>query len=167
MIIEFEGNLPIIDETVFVAEGTQIIGKVEIKKDAAVWFNAVIRSDEASITIGENTNIQDGCTLHDDTGYDLVVGRDVTVGHNVILHGCKIANNVLVGMGSTILTGAEISENTIIGANSLVTQGKKFPPGVLITGSPAKVMRELKAEEIENIKISVAGYVNKKNIYMK
>lgn len=167
MIKAFEGILPIIDETVFIAEGSQVVGKVELKKNAAVWYNAVLRADVNTISVGENTNIQDGSTVHCDTNFPTTIGDNVTVGHNVIVHGCTIGEYCIIGMGSTILDGARIGKNSIVGANSLVTQGKEFPDGVLIVGSPAKAIRELKPEEIEGIRVSVNGYVELKNRHMK
>ncbi|KRQ86189.1 Acyl-[acyl-carrier-protein]--UDP-N-acetylglucosamine O-acyltransferase [Caloramator mitchellensis] len=160
MIYKYQGITPKIDESVFIAEGARIIGDVEIKRDSNVWFNAVIRGDVGSIKIGEGTNIQDNATVHVSTNKSpTVIGDYVTVGHNCIIHGCKIGNFSLIGMGSTILDDAEIGEYTIIGAGSLVTQGKKIPSGVLAMGSPAKVVRELTVEEIEYLKKSAEHYI--------
>jgi len=167
MIKAFEGNMPVIDETAFIAEGTQIVGKIVIKQNASIWYNSVVRGDVNTITIGENSNIQDGCAVHCDSDFPTVIGDNVTVGHNVIIHGCSIDEFCIIGMGSTLLDGVKIGKNSIVGANSLVTQNKVFPEGVLIIGSPAKVLRELTAEEIEGIRISVKGYVELKNLHMK
>lgn len=167
MIKAFEGNMPVIDGTAFIAEGTQIIGKIVIKKNASIWYNSVVRGDVNTISIGENSNIQDGCAVHCDSEFPTVVGDNVTIGHNVIVHGCVIGEFCIIGMGSTILDGGKIGSNSIVGANSLVTQNKVFPDGVLIVGSPAKVVRELTPEEIEGIRESVAGYVKLKNLHMK
>ena len=115
--------------------------------------------------IGKNTNIQENSTLHNDFGIPTIVGDEVTIGHNCVIHGCKVSNNVLIGMGSVILNGAEIGENTIIGAGSLVTQNKKIPSGVLCMGSPAKVVRELSEEEIKSIKESSVHYIEMANMH--
>ena len=167
MIKKFEGIMPDIDETVFIAEGTQIIGKVIIKKNASIWYNSVVRGDVNTITIGENSNIQDSSAVHCDSNFPTIIGDNVTIGHNVIVHGCIIDEFCIIGMGSTILDGAKIGKNCMVGANSLVTQNKVFPDGVLIIGSPAKVLRQLTTEEIEGIRTSVAGYVKLKNRHMK
>ena len=147
MIKEFEGIMPEIDESVFVAESADIIGDVKIGKNSSVWYNTVLRGDEHAIRIGENTNIQDGTVVHVGLDVDTVIGDNVTVGHNALVHGCKIGNNSLVGMGAIVLNGAEIGEFCMIGAGALVTQNKKFPDGMLIIGSPAKAVRELTEEE--------------------
>ena len=167
MIKAFEGIMPDIDGTAFIAEGTQIIGKVVIKKNASIWYNSVVRGDVNTITIGENSNIQDNCVVHCDPKFHTIIGNDVTIGHNVIVHGCIIDEFCIIGMGSTILDGAKIGKNCIVGANSLVTQNKVFPEGVLIIGSPAKVIRQLTTEEIKGIRTSVAGYVKLKDRHMK
>lgn len=158
MIKEFEGIEPQIDESVFVAESADIIGRVKIGKDSSIWYNTVLRGDENSIIIGENTNIQDGTIVHVGWDRDTIIGNNVTVGHKAIIHGCKIGEYSLVGMGSIVLDGAEIGEYTMIGAGSLVTN-KKFPPGVLLLGSPAKVIRELTDEEKNSLKTSAQHYV--------
>ena len=131
------------DGRYFVAPGAQVIGKVRIGEDASVWFNAIVRGDTDLIDIGTRANVQDGCVLHTDPGFALTLGADVTIGHNVILHGCTIGDGALVGMGSTILNGAKIGKNCLVGANALVTEGKEFPDNSLIVGAPAKAVRTL------------------------
>lgn len=158
MIKKFEGIEPQIEESVFVAESADIIGRVKIGKGSSIWYNTVLRGDENSIIIGENTNIQDGTIVHVGWDRDTIIGNNVTVGHKAIIHGCKIGEYSLVGMGSIVLDGAEIGEYTMIGAGSLVTK-KKFPPGVLLLGSPAKVIRELTDEEKNSLKTSAQHYV--------
>ena len=158
MIKEFEGIMPEIDESVFVAESADIIGDVKIGKNSSVWYNTVLRGDEHSIRIGENTNIQDGTVVHVGLDVDTVIGDNVTVGHNALVHGCKIGNNSLVGMGAIVLNGAEIGEFCMIGAGALVTQNKKFPDGMLIIGSPAKAVRELTEEEKQSLIKSADDY---------
>ena len=158
MIKEFEGIMPEIDESVFVAESADIIGDVKIGKNSSVWYNTVLRGDEQAIRIGENTNIQDGTVVHVGLDVDTVIGDNVTVGHNALVHGCKIGNNSLVGMGAIVLNGAEIGEFCMIGAGALVTQNKKFPDGMLIIGSPAKAVRELTEEEKQSLIKSADDY---------
>jgi len=167
MIKKYLDKEPHIEENVFCAENATLIGEVIIEEDASIWFNTVLRADNELIKIGQGSNIQDNCTVHVDEGFSVIVGKGVTVGHNVILHGCKICDNSLIGMGSILLDGVEIGGNTIIGAGSLVTSGKKIPSGVLCLGSPAKVIRELTEEEIQSIRNSSSHYIDKSKKYMK
>ncbi|WP_040212076.1 gamma carbonic anhydrase family protein [Clostridium polynesiense] len=160
MIINFLKYEPEVSEESFVANNASVIGRVKIKKHSSIWFGAVIRGDENEIEIDENTNIQDNCILHTDAHIKMRIGKNVTVGHGVIIHGCNIKDNVLVGMGTIILNGAEIGENSIVGAGSLITENKIIPPGVLCMGSPARVVRELTKEEIQNIHDSAEQYKN-------
>lgn len=156
---------PEVHESVFIAPGSHIIGDVKIGKESTVWFNAVLRGDEGPITIGERTSIQDNVTCHLYEGSPLVVGDEVTVGHNAILHGCTIDNRCIIGMGSTILDGVEIGEECIIGANTLISNGKKIPPRSLVVGSPGKVVRELTDKDLELIQLSIDSYVQKGKEY--
>lgn len=133
----------------WIAPNASVIGSVKLEKNASVWFGAVIRGDNDQITIGEDSNIQDNAVLHTDPGIPLVVGKNVTVGHLVMMHGCTIGDNSLVGIGSTILNNAKIGKNSIVGANALITEGKEFPDGVMILGSPGKIVRELSPQEIK------------------
>jgi carbonic anhydrase/acetyltransferase-like protein (isoleucine patch superfamily) len=149
----FEGN----DH--YIADGARIIGQVRLKSCSSVWFNVVIRGDNEWIEVGSRSNVQDGSVLHADPGFPLTIGANVTVGHKVMLHGCTIGDNTLIGIGSTVLNGATIAENCIVGAHALVTENKSFPPGSLIIGAPAKVARPLSAEEIAGIGISAEHYV--------
>jgi len=145
--------------TVFVAKHAIIVGDVTLAEECGVWFHATLRGDVEPIRIGARTNIQEGAVLHVDPGYPVTVGAGVTIGHRAIVHGATIHDNVIIGMGSTILNGAQIGENSIVGANALVTEGKQFPPGSLILGSPAKVVRALTAEEIARIQQGAETYV--------
>ncbi|KHO38910.1 gamma carbonic anhydrase family protein [Clostridium tetani] len=165
MIRNFNNKVPKIHSNSFIENTSCIIGDVTIEENVSIWFNAVLRADHNSIYIGKDSNIQDNCTLHIDTNFRVKIGKGVTVGHNSILHGCEMGNNTLIGMGSIILNGAKIGENTIVGAGTLVPQGKTFPSGVLLLGSPAKVIRNLTSEEIENIKKSSEDYVKLSKIY--
>lgn len=146
-------------ENHFIAPNATIIGTVRLRANTSVWFNAVLRGDTEWIDIGDNSNVQDGCVLHADPGFPIHVGRGVTIGHKVMLHGCEIGNNTLVGIGSILLNGAKIGRDSMVGANSLLTLGKQFPDGVLVMGSPAKVIRELTSEEIEENRRSSQLYV--------
>lgn len=161
MLIKYKGITPKLGERVYIVESAQVIGDVEIGDDSTVWFNAVIRGDVNYVRIGNATNIQDNCTLHVTKDvYPLFVGNQVTVGHNVTLHGCRVSDRCLIGMGAIILDNAHIGEDSIVGAGALVTEGAKFPAGSLILGMPAKVVRPLKPEEIERIKRSSANYIS-------
>ncbi|MFY9295276.1 MAG: gamma carbonic anhydrase family protein [Clostridiales bacterium] len=167
MIKEYNGHKPHIHNSCFIAENTTIIGRVTIKRNASIWYGTVIRGDDNYISIGENTNVQDNCTIHIAEDYPTIIGDNVTIGHGAIVHGCKVGNNVLIGMGAIILDGAEIEDNVLIAAGSLVSPGKKMPSNTLVMGSPAKVVRELTKEEIVNIKNSADYYVKLAEEYKK
>jgi carbonic anhydrase/acetyltransferase-like protein (isoleucine patch superfamily) len=143
----------------FIAESAVVIGNVLLKQNASVWFNAVIRGDNELITIGENSNVQDGSVLHTDPGWPLVIGSHVTIGHKAMLHGCTIGDNSLVGINAVVLNGAKIGRNCLIGANALVTEGKEIPDNSMVLGSPGKVVRELTPEQIEGLRTSALHYV--------
>ncbi|MDJ0708739.1 MAG: gamma carbonic anhydrase family protein [Woeseiaceae bacterium] len=143
----------------FIADNATIIGSVRLKDRASVWYNAVLRGDNDWLTIGACSNVQDGAVLHTDPGIELVVGNGVTIGHKVMLHGCTIGDNSLIGIGTTVLNNATIGNNCIVGAHALVTENKTFPDGSLILGSPAKVVRSLSDEEITQIGWSADVYV--------
>ncbi|MCU6601042.1 gamma carbonic anhydrase family protein [Peribacillus frigoritolerans] len=161
MIIPYNNKKPSIDDTVFVAPGAHLIGDISIGKDSTIWFNAVLRGDEDSITIGEKCSIQDNSTIHLFEGCPVVIEDEVTVGHNVILHGCKIGKRSIIGMGSTILDNVEIGEECIVGANTLISSGKIIPPRSLVIGSPGKVVRRLNDKDLELIQLSIDTYVQK------
>ncbi|MCB1671022.1 MAG: gamma carbonic anhydrase family protein [Gammaproteobacteria bacterium] len=143
----------------FVADNATVIGNVRLENNVSVWFNAVIRGDSELISIGENSNIQDGSVLHTDPGVPLTIGKNVTVGHKVMLHGCSIGDNSLIGINSVILNGARIGKNCLIGANSLVTENKEIPDGSLVMGSPAKVVKSLSPEQQAALMQSATHYV--------
>ncbi|GAB6169756.1 gamma carbonic anhydrase family protein [Clostridium carnis] len=166
MIKEFGGKAPVIDKTCYISENVDIIGEVVIESDVNIWFGTRLRGDMNKIFIGANTNIQENSVIHVDGHCGTYIGKNVTIGHGAIIHGCEISNNVLVGMGSIILNEAKIGKNTIIGAGSLISQGKEFPEGVLILGSPAKVIRNLTEEEIKKIQLSADTYVNLSKKYL-
>lgn len=162
MIIPYNERKPSIHETVFVAPGAHIIGDTTIGKDSIILFNAVLRGDENSITIGERCSIQDNSTIHLYDEFPVVIEDEVTVGHNVVLHGCKIGKRSIIGMGSTILDDVEIGEECIIGANTLIPSGRKIPPRSLVIGSPGKVVRELTDKDDQLIQLSIDTYVQKR-----
>ncbi|MGE6377487.1 gamma carbonic anhydrase family protein [Peribacillus muralis] len=161
MIIPYNNKKPSIDETVFIAPGVHLIGDISIGKESTVWFNSVLRGDEDSITIGEKCSIQDNSTIHLFEGCPVVIEDEVTVGHNVILHGCKIGKRSIIGMGSTILDNVEVGEECIVGANTLIPSGKIIPPRSLVIGSPGKVVRRLNEKDLELIQLSIDTYVQK------
>ena len=150
---------PTLHPTAFVAPGASVIGDVTLAEESSVWFQAVLRGDINRIVIGPRSNVQDGAVVHLADDYGAFVGELVTVGHKAVLHACTIADEVLVGMGAIVLDGAEIGARTIIGAGALVTGGTKIPPGSLVLGSPAKVVRALSLEEQAGIKVWAEKYV--------
>jgi carbonic anhydrase/acetyltransferase-like protein (isoleucine patch superfamily) len=167
VLYPFLDKKPSVHESVFIAPGASIIGDVTIGKDSTIWFNAVLRGDEGPITIGERCNIQDNTTCHLYEQYPLTLEDEVSVGHNVILHGCTIRKGALIGMGSTILDGAEIGEGSLIGANTLIPSGKKIPPRSLVLGSPGQVVRELTEKDVELIRLTIDTYVEKGKQFKK
>ena len=162
-VYQLDELTPHIADSAWVADNAQVVGDVHMDADSSVWFSSVVRGDTATIRIGEGTNIQDGSVLHADVGIPLTVGKHVTVGHMVQLHGCTIGDESLIGIGAVVLNGAKIGKNCLVGAGSLVTEGKEFPDGSMILGSPAKVVRELTPEQIEGLRRSAQHYVNNKN----
>ncbi len=175
MTLTYKGQKPKMDKNCWIAEGAKVIGEVEMGEDVSIWFNAVVRGDVHFIKIGNRSNIQDNSIVHvthfkngdKKSGNPTIIGDDVTVGHGVILHGCTIENACLIGMGSTILDGAVIGTESIVGANSLVTQNKVFPKRSLIMGSPAKVVRELTQEEVDELYASSIRYKGFKDNYLE
>ena len=143
----------------WIADNAVVVGDVILKSGASVWFGATVRADNEAMIIGENTNIQDGSVLHSDPGSPLVIGREVTVGHKVMLHGCQIGDNSLIGIGAVILNRAVIGKNCLIGANTLIPEGKVIPDGSLVMGQPGKVVRELTEAQIAALTLSAQHYV--------
>lgn len=167
MIYSLDGQKPELEEGSFAAPDASLIGKVRLGKGASVWFQSVARGDNEWITIGEDSNIQDLSMMHTDIGFPLNVGTRVTVGHKVILHGCTIADEALIGMGSTLMNGAKVGQHSIIGAGSLIGEGREIPEGVLAFGTPARVIRDLTAEEIKLILTSAEHYAENAARYLK
>lgn len=167
MILNFEGKRPVISEESFIAENATVIGEVVIGKFSSIWYNTVLRGDIAPIIIGNNTSIQDGSIVHCDLGIPTIIGNNVTVGHHVMLHACKIGDNSLIGMGAIVLDGAEVGEGAIVGAGAIVTPKTKIPSFTMALGIPAKVVRNLSEEEIENLKNHALDYVELMKRYQK
>lgn len=157
-VYELDGVAPQIAESAWVAESAQVIGHVTLADEASVWFGVVARGDTAHLLVGAGSNIQDNTVLHADVGQPLVIGRDVTVGHKAMLHGCTIGDGSLIGIGAVVLNGAKIGKNCLVGAGALVTEGKEFPDGSMILGSPAKVVRPLSEAQIEGLHRSAQHY---------
>lgn len=159
MIYQLGDRRVIAEGDFFVAESAEVMGSVLLKNNASIWFGAVVRGDNELITIGENSNVQDGSVLHADPGIPLTIGDNVTIGHQVMLHGCSIGDGSLIGIGSTILNGAKIGKGCLVGAHALVTEKKEFPDYSMILGSPAKVVRTLTEEQVLGLSLSAGGYV--------
>jgi carbonic anhydrase/acetyltransferase-like protein (isoleucine patch superfamily) len=158
---ELDFGAPDIDPEAFVAPTAVVVGKVVLRPRASVWYGAIVRADSELIEIGEDSNVQDGSTLHSDPGYPLVLGRGVTVGHNVVLHGCRVEDDVLVGMGSTVLNGAHIGSGSIVAAGAVVMQGMEVPPNSLVAGVPAKVRRETTEDDRTAIRQNAKNYTDR------
>ena len=164
-LYELDGVAPQVPASAWVADSAQVMGQVTLGEDSSVWFGAVIRGDTETITVGAGSNVQDTAVLHADRGFPLVVGERVTVGHQVMLHGCTIGDESLIGIGAVVLNGAQIGKHCLVGAGALVTEGKVFPDGSMIIGSPAKAVRQLTPEQIEGLRRSAAHYVDNARRY--
>ena len=151
----------------WIAPGAQVIGTVIFENNASVWFNAVVRGDDDVITLGENSQVQDGCVLHADPGFPLTLGKGVSVGHLSMLHGCSIGDGTLVGIKSVILNGAKIGRNCVIGANSLIPENRVIPDGSMVVGSPGRVVRELRPDEIAYFNQFAEQYVERFKLYKR
>ncbi|MDG5975214.1 transferase [Hydrogenophaga taeniospiralis CCUG 15921] len=158
-IYELDGAAPQLAASAWVADNAQVMGDVVLGEDCSVWFGVTVRGDTDTIRIGRGSNIQDGSVLHADMGLPLTIGEHVTVGHQVMLHGCTIGDESLIGIGAIVLNGAKIGKNCLVGAGALVTEGKEFPDGSMIIGSPAKAVRQLTPEQIEGLRRSAKHYV--------
>ena len=165
MIYKLEDREVRTEGTVFIAPTAVVIGSVLMKHNSSIWWGAVVRGDYDDIVIGEETNIQDNCVVHMDADFPVTIGDRVTIGHKAVLHGCTIGNNSLIGINSIVMNGAVIGDNCLIGSNALVTEGKEIPDGSLVLGSPGKVVRELSAEEIDEITEFSERYVNNSRRY--
>jgi carbonic anhydrase/acetyltransferase-like protein (isoleucine patch superfamily) len=162
-IYQLDGEQPDLpaDHRYWVAETAAVIGRVRLKTDASVWFGSVLRGDNEWIELGERSQIQDNATLHTDPGFPITIGPDCVIGHNVVLHGCTIATNSLIGMGAIVLNGARIGRHCLVGAGALITEGKEFPDHSLIVGAPARAIRTLGDEAAQKIARAADGYVKR------
>ncbi len=149
----------------YIAHDATLIGAITLEADVNIWFKVVIRAENDVVRIGEATNVQDGSVLHVDPGFPLTLGRRVTIGHKVMLHGCTVGDGSLVGINSVVMNGARIGAGSLIGANTLISEGKEIPDGVLVLGSPGKIVRDLTAEERDNLLRTAAGYVERSKHY--
>ena len=164
-IYELDGVAPRVAASAWVADNAQVLGDVIIGEGASVWFGVTVRGDTDTITIGAGSNVQDGSVLHADDGVPLTIGDNVTVGHQVMLHGCTIGDGSLIGIGAIVLNGAQIGKGCLVGAGSLVTEGKVFPDGSMILGSPARVVKSLSPEQIEGLRRSAQHYTQNAERY--
>lgn len=159
MLIPYNGTLPKVMASAYIAEGVKLVGDVTVGEDASIWFNTVLRGDLAPVVIGRGANIQDGSIGHVNESQPLLVGEEVSVGHGAIIHGCRIGKGTLIGMGAIVLNGADIGEYALVGAGSLVTEKTIIPPYTLVLGSPARVVRELTQADLERMRRTSEGYV--------
>jgi carbonic anhydrase/acetyltransferase-like protein (isoleucine patch superfamily) len=166
-LYELDGVAPQLGDGAWVADSAQVIGNVVLGENASVWFGVVARGDTDKLTIGRNTNIQDLSMLHADAGVPLTIGDNVTIGHQVMLHGCTIGDNTLIGIQAVVLNNARIGRNSIVGAGSVVTEGKEFPDNSLIFGSPAKVMRTLDEAAVAKLRLNADHYVGNARRFAK
>ena len=164
-VYQLDTLTPRLAETAWVADSAQVIGNVELAEGASIWFGAILRGDNEPMRIGRNSNVQDGSMLHSDPGSPLTLGENVTVGHQVMLHGCTVGDGSLIGIKAVVLNGAKIGKNCLVGAGSLVTEGKEFPDGSMIMGAPAKVVRELTPDEIAGLARAAKHYVDNAKRY--
>ena len=148
-----------IEDSIVICPGAQVFGDVELNENVSIWHGAILRGDTDSITIGKNSNVQDNCVDHCTEGFPVEIGENVSVGHGAVVHGCKLDDNVLIGMNATVLNGAHISKNSIVGAGAVVSEGKEFPENSLILGVPAKAVKELSPEQVEMIQNNADNYV--------
>ena len=151
----------------FIAYDATLVGNITLDADVSIWFKVVVRAENDRVQIGEATNVQDGSVLHVDPGYPMTLGRRVTIGHKVMLHGCTVGDGSLVGINSVIMNGARIGKGSLIGANTLIAEGKDIPDGVLVLGSPGKVVRDLKKEEQDQLLKIARGYVERSRMYVR
>ena len=164
-IYQLGADAPQIDASAFIADSATLIGKVTIAANASVWYDVTIRGDNERITIGENSNVQESTVMHTDMGYPLTVGKNVTIGHQAMLHGCTIGDGALIGIQAVILNGAVIGKGCLVGAGALVTEGKQFPDNSLIIGSPARAVRTLTEQDQARLRANCANYVERGQLF--
>ncbi|MBX5467311.1 MAG: gamma carbonic anhydrase family protein [Firmicutes bacterium] len=158
MLLDFGDRVPEVQDPVFIAPGAYVIGQVSLGRFVSVWFNAVLRADTDAIRVGEGSNIQDGCVIHVDPGTPVTIGRNVTVGHRAIIHGATVGDRVLVGMGAILMSGVKVGERCIVAAGALVTEGTEIPPGSVVMGAPARVVRGVTEAEVAAIERAAERY---------
>lgn len=164
-IYQIDDLTPDIHESAWVADSAQVVGRVTLAEGASVWFGVVIRGDMDAINVGSGSNIQDNSVLHADHGVPLNIGENVSIGHQVMLHGCTIGDGSLIGIQAVVLNGAKIGKNCLVGAGALVTEGKEFPDGSMILGSPARAVKQLSAEQIDGLKMIAKHYIDNARRY--
>lgn len=164
-IYQLGEHIPEIHSSAYIAESAAVIGKVKLAANANLWFNVTLRGDNEAITVGENSNIQEGCVLHTDAGFPLTIGSNVTVGHQAMLHGCTIGDGALIGIQAVILNGAKIGKNCLVGAGALITEGKEFPDNSLIIGAPAKAVRTLDQAKLTQMQQNADNYVKRAHYF--
>lgn len=167
MIYQLGELSPKVSKNNFIAPNASVIGNVVLEDNASIWFNVVIRADLAQVKIGKNSNIQDGCILHVDEGFPILVAENVTIGHKVMLHGCSIGEGSLIGINAVVLNGAKVGKNCLVGANALVTENMVIPDGSLVLGSPAKIIKQLDDKTKKMITEGAAHYVQSNHKYTK
>lgn len=158
-LYQLDELVPRVAASAWVADSARVIGHVDLGDDVSIWFGAILRGDTEPLVIGDRSNVQDGAIVHADRGFPVVLGRDVTVGHQAVLHGCTVGDGSLIGIQAVVLNGAKIGRHCLVGAGALVTEGKDFPDGSMILGSPAKVVRSLTPEQVAGLERSAAHYV--------
>ena len=159
-LYQLDEHVPQIADSAWIADSARVIGEVTVAEDASVWFGAVLRGDTEPLHLGPGSNVQEGAVVHADKGFPVHIGTGVTVGHQVMLHGCTIGDNSLIGIQAVVLNGAKIGRDCLVGAGSLVTEGKEFPDGSLIVGAPARVVRELNEAQVAGLKLAAGHYVD-------
>jgi carbonic anhydrase/acetyltransferase-like protein (isoleucine patch superfamily) len=164
-IFQLGADAPQIDTTAYIADSAAVIGKVSVGAQSSVWFNVTIRGDNEPITIGAGTNVQEGSAMHTDMGFPLVVGDNVTIGHQAMLHGCTIGDGALIGIQAVVMNGAVIGKGCLVGAGSVVTEGKVFPDHSLIVGAPARAIRVLSEEQQQGLRLNAASYIERGQLF--
>ncbi len=164
-LYELDAHSPRLAAGAWVADSAQVIGNVELAEDASVWFGAILRGDTELLSIGKGSNVQDGSVLHADLGFPVTLGANVTVGHQVMLHGCTVGDGSLIGIQAVVLNGAKIGRNCLVGAGALITEGKEFPDNMLIIGTPAKAVRTLTADDITRLQGNALNYVQRGQLF--
>jgi carbonic anhydrase/acetyltransferase-like protein (isoleucine patch superfamily) len=161
LVHSFEGKTPDFSRAAFIAWNAEVNGNILLKENSSIWYNATLRGDIEAIILGKNSNVQDNAVLHTEKGAPCIIGDNVTIGHSAIVHGAEVGDHCLIGMGAILLNRCKIGNESIVGAGALVTEGKEFPPRSLIIGSPAKAVREVRQEELEQIQANAKRYINR------